>query len=272
MELHTLGVDGGYTQKDVQEIARAFSGWTIANPRQGGGFRFEPRMHDDGEKVVLGHKLEPGGGKRDGDDVIALLAKHPSTARFVSTKLARRFVADEPPAALVERAAQRFKETDGDIREVVRTIVTSPEFFAAEAYRAKVKTPFEFVVSAVRATGVQAGNALPLVQAVRTLGMPLYGCQPPTGYADRAEAWVNTGALLNRMNFALALTEGRLGEGIRRRANRPTAAAPAQNSVSLIALALAGDVSATTQATVAKATTATQAGALILGSPEFQKR
>jgi uncharacterized protein (DUF1800 family) len=264
MELHTLGVDGGYTQKDVQEIARAFSGWTIANPRQGGGFRFEPRMHDDGEKVVLGHKLEAGGGKRDGDEVIALLAKHPSTARFISTKLARRFVADDPPAALVERAAQRFKETDGDIREVVRTIVTSPEFFAADAYRAKVKTPFEFVVSAVRATGVQTENALPLVQAVRTLGMPLYGCQPPTGYSDKAEAWVNSGALLSRMNFAVTLTSGR--------PRQTGATTPAVTSNALVAAAMAGDISTSTAATIAKATSRPQALALALGSPEFQKR
>jgi uncharacterized protein (DUF1800 family) len=272
LELHTLGVEGGYTQKDVQEVARAFTGWTIDAPRQGGAFRFAPRMHDDGEKVVLGQRIKSGGGQADGEQVLDILAAHPSTARFVATKLARRFISDEPPAALVERASARFRESRGDIREVVRTIVTSPEFFEAGAYRAKVKTPFEFVVSAARVTGTNLTSALPVVLALRELGMPLYGCQPPTGYADRAEAWVNTGALLNRMNFALSLTEGRLGEGIRRRANRPTAAAPAQNSVSLIALALAGDVSATTQATVAKATTATQAGALILGSPEFQKR
>ena len=264
MELHTLGVDGGYTQKDVQEIARAFTGWTIANPRRGGGFRFEPRMHDDGEKIVLGHKLKAGGGKRDGDDVIALLAKHPSTARFIATKLARRFVADDPPAALVERAAQRFKETDGDIREVVRTIVTSPEFFAADAYRAKVKTPFEFVVSAVRATGVQTENALPLVQAVRTLGMPLYGCQPPTGYSDKAEAWVNSGALLNRMNFAVTLTSGR--------PRQTGGTTPAITSNALVAAAMAGDISASTAATIARATSQPQALALVLGSPEFQKR
>jgi uncharacterized protein (DUF1800 family) len=272
LELHTLGVDGGYTQKDVQEVARAFTGWTIDAPRQGGAFRFEPRMHDDGEKVVLGQRIKSGGGQADGEQVLDILAAHPSTARFVATKLARRFVSDEPPAALVERASARFRESRGDIREVVRTIVTSPEFFEAGVYRGKVKTPFEFVVSAARVTGTNLTTALPVVLALRELGMPLYGCQPPTGYADRAEAWVNTGALLNRMNFALSLTEGRLGEGIRERANRPTAAAPAQNSVSLIALALAGDVSPTTQATVAKATTATQAGALILGSPEFQKR
>jgi uncharacterized protein (DUF1800 family) len=263
MELHTLGVDGGYTQRDVQEIARAFTGWTIANPRQGGAFRFEPRMHDDGEKVVLGHKIKAGGGKRDGDEVIALLARHPSTARFIATKLARRFIADVPPKALVDRAAQRFRETDGDIREVVRTIVTSPELFAAEAYRAKVKTPFEFVVSAVRATGVQVGNAQPLVQAVRTLGMPLYGCQPPTGYADKAEAWVNSGALLNRMNFAVSLASGRQPRGNE---------GPAISSDNVIASVMAGDISDSTAATVAKASTKSQALALVLGSPEFQRR
>src|SRR6185436_13966485 len=188
MELHTLGVDGGYTQQDVINVARAFTGWTIVGPRQGGSFRFEPRIHDAQEKVVLGHKIKAGGGQSDGEAVLDILAKHPSTAKFISTKLVRRFVADTPPPALVERAAARFRETDGDIREVVRTIVTSPEFFSAEAYRAKVKSPFEFVVSAVRATGTEVADAMALAQAVRQLGMPLYMCQPPTGYPDKAEA------------------------------------------------------------------------------------
>ena len=270
LELHTLGVDGGYTQKDVQEVARAFTGWTIEAPRRGGGFRFEPRMHDDGEKVILGHRIKAGGGQADGDKVLDLLAAHPSTARFIATKLTRKFVSDEPPPALVERAAATFRNTHGDIREVVKTIATSPEFFDSAAYRAKVKTPFEFVVSAVRATGTNMTGALPVVLALRELGMPLYGCQPPTGYADRADAWVNTGALLGRMNFALALTEGRLSAG--RRYNPVAATTPQPSSESLIALALAGDISPATQSTVAKATTAAQAGALILGSPEFQKR
>ncbi len=234
LELHTLGVDGGYTQKDVQEVARAFTGWTIEAPRQGGGFRFEPRMHDDGEKVILGQRIKAGGGQGDGERVLDLLAGHPSTARFIATKLARRFVADEPPAALVERASAKFRDTHGDIREVVKTIVTSPEFFDSASYRAKVKTPFEFVVSAARVTGTNLTTALPVVVSLRELGMPLYGCQPPTGYADRADAWVNTGALLNRMNFALSLTEGRLGGG--RRGNAPTAGAPAQDSAALVAL------------------------------------
>jgi uncharacterized protein (DUF1800 family) len=268
MELHTLGVDGGYTQKDVQEVARAFTGWTIDMPRQGGSFRFEPRMHDNGEKLVLGVKLRGGGGKRDGEQVLDILAKHPSTARFIATKLARRFVADEPPAGLVDRAAARFRETDGDIREVVRTIVTSPEFFSASARRAKVKTPFEYVVSAVRATNVQLGDGMAVAQSLRQLGMPLYGCQPPTGYSDKADAWVNTGALLNRMNFAVSLSSGR-GRGGRQQAP----SSPIQVTADQISRdVLAGEISTTTVDTVAKASNEPQRIALLLGSPDFQKR
>jgi uncharacterized protein (DUF1800 family) len=272
MELHTLGVDGGYTQKDVQEVARAFTGWTIANPRAGGPFRFDPRLHDDGEKVVLGERIRAGGGQQDGEQVLDLLARHPSTARFIATKLARRFVADDPPAALIARAADRFTKTKGDIREVVRTILTSPEFVAAEAYRAKVKSPFEFVISAVRATGLDVQNALPLVQALRDLGMPLYGAQPPTGYGDRADAWVNTGALLNRMNFAVALTGGRMRLDPEVTPVRRATPIGGDASDQLLSTALAGDVSESTSSTVARATTVPQAVALILGSPEFQKR
>ena len=198
----------------MQEVARAFTGWTIEDPRQGGAFRFEPRMHDDGEKIVLGHRIKAGGGGHDGQQVLDILATHPSTATFIATKLARRFVADTPPPSLVRRAAATFRETGGDIREVVRTIVTSPEFFAAAAYHAKVKTPFEFVVSALRASGAEAANPQPFVQALRDLGMPPYQCQPPTGYADRADEWVSTGALVGRMNFAVALANARM-RGVR---------------------------------------------------------
>ena len=258
MELHTLGVDGGYTQQDVVDVARAFTGWTIDQPRLGGGFRYDDRMHDDGEKVVLGQKIKAGGGRSDGERVLDILASHPSTATFIATKLARRFVSDTPPPSLVARAAARFRDTGGDIREVVRTILTSPEFFAPAAYRAKVKTPFEFVVSAIRTTGAGVVEATPLVQAVRQLGMPLYMCQPPTGYADRADAWVNTGALLNRMNFAVQLVGGRM------RGVQPGSAGAAA--------ALAGDVSGTTAATIAKATDPRQTAALTLGSPEFQRK
>ena len=210
MELHTLGVDGGYTQQDVTAVARAFTGWTIDRPRLGGGFRFDPRKHDNGQKVVLGHVIRAGGGERDGEEVLDLLARYPSTARFIATKLIRRFVSDTPPPALVDRVAARFRETDGDLREVTRAILTSPEFFGADATRAKVKTPFEFVVSAARATGADVQDARPLARQIADLGMPLYQCQPPTGYKDTADAWVNTGALVGRMNFGLSLTSNRI--------------------------------------------------------------
>jgi uncharacterized protein (DUF1800 family) len=212
MELHTLGVDGGYTQKDVIEVARALTGWTIDQPRLGGAFLFRPQTHDAGEKTILGVHFPRGGGQEEGERVLDMLAKHPSTARHIAFKLAQRFVADEPPKALVERAAKKFLDTKGDLREVTRTIITSPEFFAAEAYRAKVKTPLEFVVSAIRASDATIMNAQPLVRVMQELGMPLYGCQPPTGYSMTADAWVNTGALLNRMNFAVQLVNG--GQGI----------------------------------------------------------
>jgi uncharacterized protein (DUF1800 family) len=268
MELHTLGVDGGYTQQDVIEVARCFTGWTIRQPRQGGGFVFEPRIHDNGKKLVLGHVIA-GGGEHDGEAVLDILARHPSTARFISTKLVRRFVSDNPPQSLVDRAAARFRETDGDIREVVRTIITSPEFFAVTSYRAKVKTPFEFVVSTLRATGSDVQNATPIALAIRQLGEPLYMCQPPTGYADKAEAWVNTGSLLNRMNFALAVVGGRM------RGTQPAGLTLGSTTAArdqLVDGVLAGDVSATTSQTIAKAQDARQAAALILGSPEFQRR
>ena len=205
MELHTLGVDGGYTQRDVAEVARAFTGWTIDRPRQGGGFRFDPRLHDDGEKIVLGHRIKAGGGMRDGEKVLDILAEHPSTARFIATKLVRRFVSDTPPRSLVDRAAARFRETRGDLREVMRTILTSPEFLSPDVFGAKVKTPFDFVVSAERSLDADVTDAMPLVRTMQQLGMPLYQCQPPTGYKDTTDAWVNTGALVARMNVALQL-------------------------------------------------------------------
>ena len=260
MELHTLGVDGGYTQKDVTEVARAFTGWTIQNPRMGGSYRFEPRLHDPGQKVVLGQVIKAGGDESDGERVLDMLARHPSTARFIATKLVRRFVADTPPAALVDRAAVRFTETGGDLREVTRAILTSPEFFAADAYRAKVKTPFEFIVSAVRATAAEIEDARPLVRQVQEQGMPLYQCQPPTGYKDSADAWVNTGALVSRMNFALALASNKL---------RGVAVSETPSSASAI---VSGGLSEPTRATIAKATSAPQVAALTLGSPEFQRR
>src|SRR5229473_5895634 len=209
MELHTLGVDGGYTQKDVTEVARCFTGWTIDKPRQYADFKFDDRLHDPDPKTVLGKKIHAGGMK-DGEQVIDLLVHHPSTARFISTKLARRFVSDTPPPALVSRMAETFQSSDGDIKAVLHTMIWSPEFWSRESYRAKIKTPFELVVSAVRALGTDVDTPMPLVQWVGRIGEPLYQCQPPTGYADKADAWVNTGALLNRLNYSLALAGNKM--------------------------------------------------------------
>jgi uncharacterized protein (DUF1800 family) len=259
LELHTIGVDGGYTQKDVTEVARAFTGWTIENPRMGGGFRFAPALHDDGEKVVLGHRIKAGGGERDGEAVLDILATHPSTARFISRKLARRFVSDNPPDALVERMTATFRKTDGDLRAVMTVLLTSKEFLVDGAASEKVKNPFEFVVSALRVTGADVQDGRSIVRALQQLGMPLYQCQPPTGYRDTADTWVNAGALVNRMNVALTLASGRM----------PGISMPA---VAAAASLIPGHVADTTRATIAKAQTEAQAIALALGSPEFQRR
>src|SRR5688572_13471489 len=270
MELHTLGVDGGYTQADVIAVARAFTGWTIDRPRDGGSFQFNAAVHDNDPKVVLG-KTITAGGKRDGEQVLDMLATHPATATFIATKLARRFIADEPPASVVQRAAKVFADTKGDLREVTRAIITSPEFFSAEARRAKVKTPLEFVASAVRASGADVINPQQLVQALRTLGMPLYGAQPPTGWGDTAEDWVNTGALLNRLNFALQLAGGQLrGVRVNVRSLAPNTSEASRNAV--VDALLLGVASDATRGTLAKAESPQQLIALTLGSPEFQKR
>jgi uncharacterized protein (DUF1800 family) len=210
MELHTLGVDGGYTQKDVQEVARCFTGWTILAPRQNGSFAFRAFMHDDGEKTVLGQKIAAGGGMKDGEKVIEILARHPNTARFISTKLVRRFVSDNPPQPLVDRVAAVYTKTGGDIRQMMRTILTSQEFYAFENHRAKIKSPFELAVSSVRALGGQTTGSRQIAQFIGKMGQPLYAYQAPTGYPDRAEHWVNTGALLERLNFGLALSANRV--------------------------------------------------------------
>jgi uncharacterized protein (DUF1800 family) len=211
LELHTLGVDGGYTQQDVINVARAFTGWTFPRPQLGGGaFGFNPQMHDAGPKIVLDHKLAAGRGIEDGEDVLDILSRHPSTARYIAFKLARRFVSDTPPAALVERAARTFQRTDGDIREVVRTIVTSPEFFAHAAYRSKVRSPFEVVVSTLRALGAPPDGTPRTAQAVAALGEPIYGHQAPNGWPETGDQWLNTGAILSRINFGVAVAAGRI--------------------------------------------------------------
>jgi uncharacterized protein (DUF1800 family) len=276
MELHTLGVNGGYTQKDVTEVARVLTGWTLKQPREGGGFVFEERMHEPGDKNVLGHRIKSG-GEKEGRELLHILARNPSTAKFVSTKLAMRFVSDTPPPALVDRMSKTFLKKDGDIREVLKTMFHSPEFWAPESYRAKVKTPLEFVVSAVRASGAEVSDALPLARQLQTMGMQLYGMQPPTGYSMKAETWVNSSALLGRMNFALALTAGKL-KGVQVNSSHMLDGGPIDSQATLAGLEnslLAGDVSRQTHDTIVSQmqpnNTNTIAG-LLLGSPEFQRR
>jgi uncharacterized protein (DUF1800 family) len=232
MELHTLGVDGGYTQSDVIEVARALTGWGIRPPRQllmaapdervrraaerlpesedAGTFVFRPEVHDAEAKVVLGHELEAGRGIEDGEEVLDILARHPSTARFIARKLAVRFVSDEPPPALVDRAAATFTRTKGDIRAVVRTIVTSPEFFSGAAFRAKVKSPFEVVVSTMRALGSLPDPTPRSAQLVARLGQPIFGHQAPNGWPETGAPWMNTGSILNRINFGMAAAANRI--------------------------------------------------------------
>jgi uncharacterized protein (DUF1800 family) len=268
LELHTLGVDGGYTQQDVVEVARAFTGWTIGSPGES-GFRFAAALHDRGAKTVLGQTIPSGGGMEDGERVLDLLARHPSTAHHVAYRLSQRLVSDAPPSSIVDRAAAAFRSTNGNLREVVRTIVSSPEFFAPEAYRAKVKTPLEFVASALRATGADVRNAAPLVRALADLGMPLYLCQPPTGYDDTADRWVSSGALISRMNFALAMSGGQL-RGVQLPPFDGARLGAARDRV--VRDALGGDVSTATLDTIARAATVEQTIALAIGSPEFQRQ
>ena len=291
MELHTLGVNGGYTQKDVTEVARVFTGWTLKKPKQGEGFTFENSMHEPGEKWVLGHRIKPN-GEKEGLEVLHILARHPSTAKFVSSKLAIRFVSDNPPQALVDRMAETFRKKDGDIREVLKTMLHSPEFWSADEYRSKVKTPFEFVISALRATGADIGDAVPLARQLQSLGMPLYGMQPPTGYSMKADAWMSSAALLGRMNFALALTSGKL-KGLKLDpgyllGTNGTASDPQQTLAVLENNLLAADISRQTHDTIATQLQDAKLGGrlgdqtrlpsfsviagLLLGSPEFQKR
>jgi uncharacterized protein (DUF1800 family) len=304
LELHTLSVNGGYSQQDVTEVAKVFTGWTIEKPYQGGGFKFEPRMHEPGPKVVMGHRIKPK-GEGEGLEVLHRLATSPQTAHFISLKLAERFVADDPPPALVDRMAKTFLKKKGDIREVLGVLFHSPEFWDDTTYRAKVKTPLEFVASAVRATGAEVDDAQPLVGQLNRMGMPLYGAQPPTGYSMKAETWVSSSALLTRMNFALALTGGKIRAvkiDVGQLAGNNPLTPPADSTIALSTLEnvlLDADVSKQThdsivtqidagangggqkqnnKADARKAATtvrspdvSTMAG-LLLGSPEFQRR
>jgi uncharacterized protein (DUF1800 family) len=203
MELHTVGVDAGYTQQDVIGMANCLTGWTIREPRRDPEYVFKPEFHAEGKKVVMGHTFDYG-GEKDGEEALKMLANDPHTAKFISTELARHFVSDNPPQSLVDRMATKYEATGGDIRSVLKTMIDSPEFWSKEAYRAKVKTPFELVASTARTLNADVTVSLPLVQWIGRMGEPLFLCEPPTGYSDRARTWVNAGALLNRLNFALA--------------------------------------------------------------------
>ena len=210
MELHTMGVDGGYTQKDVQEVARCFTGWTIEKPNQEGLFLYRPGLHDNGDKIVLGHKILAGGGIADGERVLDILATHPATARFIATKLARRFISDDPPNSAIDRATEVFLKTDGSIRETLRALITSPEFFAATTYRAKLRSPFEYVAAAMRALNADTDGDRPVLDAIGRMGQPVFGRITPDGYADRADQWLSSGAMVGRFNFASALATNRI--------------------------------------------------------------
>jgi uncharacterized protein (DUF1800 family) len=264
MELHTLGVDGGYTQKDVQEVARCFTGWTIRRPRGEAEFTFEPRLHDNGAKTVLGVTIPAGGGMEDGLKVIDLLARHPSTAKFIATKLTRRLVADDPPAAIVVKAETAFRESDGDIRSVLRAIIDSPEFFSPQVYRSKVKKPLEYVASAMRITASETQITHQLLRYLARMGEPLFLAQPPTGYPDVSSSWVSPDMLLTRMNFASDLVANRLpGSRVRN---------DALGGADAIARLIAPDsLSSATRAALAE-TKDREAVALLLAAPEFQRR
>jgi len=303
MELHTLGVDGGYTQADVTQVARVFTGWTIQPMDQGWGFVFDPKRHEPGPKTVLG-KTIPENGMNEGLQVLDMLSKSPATAKFIATKLARRFVSDDPPPQLVQAMASEFLSTDGDIKEVLRTMIFSDQFWAPAVYRKKVKTPLEFVTSAVRATGTQVQNPMPIVQSLKKMGMPLYQMVPPTGYSTKSDAWMNSDALLERLNFSVSLTNGGLGGvnfdplrllalGLLARSPKE-AIVPVNTSggtdaaVSLVEAALiGGDVSKNTDKAIRKSLDDPAIGShllddpakplatiigLTLGAPEFQMR
>lgn len=304
MELHTLGVDGGYTQKDVIELARCLTGWTVRRPREEAEFFFNPRMHDDGPKTLLGYKIAAG-GIEDGRQALHILATHPSTARFVSLKLCRRFVADNPPDSVLERASREFTKTQGDVRAVLKTILTSPEFYSEAAYRAKVKSPFEMAASTLRALGAETDAARPLIWLMARMGEPPFQYQAPAGYADRENTWISSSSLLARLNFASTIASNRIAgtridflnaapnadsaaTAVDDLSRRLTGGALSASSREAILNSLRGDHgqgaslavpgapqpgSQTTPAVGENSlATASTIAALVIGSPEFQRR
>ncbi len=282
LEPHTLGVDGGYTQADVINVARCFTGWTIATPREGGGFEYKDKWHDKGPKLVLGHLIQAGGGMNDGLEVLRILARQPATAHFISWKLARRFVADDPPPSLVNRMAETFLRKDGDLREVIRTMLQSREFWSEGAYRAKLKTPFELIASLLRVTDADIVSIRSLNNALAKLGGPLYRKVEPTGYSSANADWVSSAGLLARMNLALALTHNQLG-GVQ--VNTARWSADLSDPIRLANEALGHPPGPETTAALEQAASENQAKpvsfapdermatllGLVLGSPDFQR-
>jgi uncharacterized protein (DUF1800 family) len=315
MELHTLGVDGGYTQKDVQEVARCFTGWTIE--RQTGEFTFKPFRHDNGQKIVLGHVIPAGGGMRDGELVLDILASQPATAHQISRELCQRFVSDDPPEALVSRIAGVFQQTGGDLRQVTEAILTSPEFLSPSSYQTKIKSPLEFAVSAVRATDstivakesppfdrikatmegsaalgrekasdrLSAAKRQSLNWHIFELGEPLFACTPPTGYKEVSKIWVSPGALIERLNFAMALTQQQV-EDVRFDPQNILTSVDLDKPEAVLdqcaAALLQGNMSAGTRGVLeqaalpaageSKTINPAKLIALMLGSPEFQRK
>jgi uncharacterized protein (DUF1800 family) len=272
LELHTLGVDGGYTQQDVVAVARAFSGWTIYDPQKFAEFQFNPAAHDRREKVILGRALPPMRGEQDGVDVIDILSRHPSTATFISRKLAQRFVADDPPKALVDRMAATFAATDGDLRAVLQTLFKSPEFLSEGAWQSKMKSPLEMVVSSARATNADVTETFALAQRIADLGEPLYGKLEPTGYSNTGDAWANTASIMGRLNFAGALTTGQVA-GVKVDSSRFNFKDPSAVARAL----LSTPASPSTLAAIEKGaqgteTTPSLLASLVIGSPDFQRR
>jgi uncharacterized protein (DUF1800 family) len=291
MELHTVGVDAGYTQQDVIQMAECLTGWTIHEPRKDPQFFFDEKIHDQGKKVVMGRTFNYG-GEKDGEEALKMLASQPATARFISSELAHHFVSDNPPTSLVDRMAKSFATTNGDIRVVLRTMIYSPEFWSKDAYRSKVKTPFELVASTSRALNAESTISLPLSQWVGRMGEPLYLCQPPTGYSDKAETWVNTGALLYRLNFALAFAGDKMGGAtvdLNTVLGEEAAKDPSAALARSIQIFLDGQISPSTQETLearlkdpqilqarlddpVKQVNEGLIVGLVLGTPEFQRR
>jgi uncharacterized protein (DUF1800 family) len=271
MELHTLGVKGGYTQNDVIAVARCFTGWTVRSPEQP-EFVFAPFMHDYGEKTVLGHKIPAGGGEQDGRAAIDILTHHPATAKFISLELARHFVADNPPQAMVDRMAATFLKTDGDLRAVMETMLRSPEFFSEGAWQARVRSPLDMAAGTIRAMGGEVTDAWSVVQKISDMGEPLYAKLEPTGYPDVAETWLSAAELTARMNFAAAVASGQV-PGVTVDASRWQGMANAE-----IARALLGreaskqTLDAIGDGLAGKNASPAVVASLLLGSPDFERR